>query len=428
MTAVPRAGSGIEGLPAGRGRRVSLIVLLAGLSAASPLATDMYVPGLPQMARSLNTDAAGAQVSLAGFLLGIIVGQLVWGPLSDAVGRRPVLLSGTSGFAVCSLGCALAPTVEVLDAARIGQGFTGAAGIVVARAVVSDLFDDSQLARVLSVLGAITALGPVIAPLLGGALLTAASWRSVFVVLALVGLLLAVGVLRTLPETRRPDARTPGGLAGTARHVALVARRPAVLAPVLAVGFGSAAVFAYIAGTAFVFEEVHGLSSLASSAVYGANAVGNVAGSVAYGRLARRWRAETLLTASGACGLAATAALLAVAAVTGSGFAVTWACLFAAVTAFGVFFPAVTTVTLSRGRDAPGATSALLGSGQFAFGAAAAPAVGLFGTRSPLPMAAVMTASLTAALIAALWAARGERPERHPRDVARGGPGRGAGR
>ncbi|OEU86129.1 multidrug transporter CflA [Streptomyces abyssalis] len=417
----PAAGD----LPVGTGDRVRLILVLAGLSAAGPLATDMYVPGLPQMARSLHTDTAGAQVSLAGFLIGVIVGQLVWGPLSDAAGRRPVLLAGTSSFAVFSLVCALAPTAEVLDAARVGQGFTGAAGIVVARAVVSDLFDDSQLARVFSALGAITALGPVIAPLLGGALLAVASWRSVFVVLAVTGLLLTAGVLRELPETHHREARTKGGVAGSLRSVAGVARRPAVLAPVLAVGFGSAAVFAYIAGTSFVFQDVYHLTSASAGVVYGVNAVGNVAGSLAYGRLVRRWRAGALLTASGAAGLAASAALLAVQALAGGGVIVTWTCLFAAVTAFGVFFPAVTTVAQSRGRDAPGATSALMGSGQFAFGAAAAPTVGLFGTHSPLPMAAVMTACLSAALLAALLAAK---PERHPAAGPRGASAPGAGR
>ncbi|MCZ9340700.1 MFS transporter, partial [Streptomyces sp. TRM76130] len=130
-------------------------------------------PALPDLARSLATDAAGAQLSLTGFLVGIIVGQFVLGPLSDAVGRRPVLLGGSALFAVFSAACAAAPTAAVLDAARVGQGITGAAGIVVSRAVVTDLFDDRDLAPVFSRLGAIGAMAPVLAPLAGGALLLA---------------------------------------------------------------------------------------------------------------------------------------------------------------------------------------------------------------------------------------------------------------
>jgi len=131
-------------------QRARLLVVLAGLSGAAPLATDMYVPGLPDLATSLGTDPAGAQMSLTGFLVGIIVGQLVLGPLSDQVGRRSVLLSGTVLFAVFSVLCALAPTIHILDAARFGQGVSGAAGIVVARAVVADLFTENDLAMMYS--------------------------------------------------------------------------------------------------------------------------------------------------------------------------------------------------------------------------------------------------------------------------------------
>ncbi|MEU6915396.1 multidrug effflux MFS transporter [Streptomyces olindensis] len=383
-------------------RQARLLVVLAGLSAASPLATDMYVPGLPDLARSLGTDASGAQMSLTGFLAGIIVGQLVLGPISDVVGRRPVLVVGTGLFAVFSAVCALAPDLAVLNAARLGQGITGAAGIVVARAVVSDLFvGDGELATVFSRLGAITATAPVLAPLAGGALLLVVSWRYVFAFLAVVGLLLTLGVLRWVPESHPPQARLTGGLAGGLRAIGRVAARRAVLAPVLALAFGGAAVFAYIAGTTFVFQDIYHLDPALSSLVYGVNAVGNMAGSLAYGWLARRWSAETLLVASGVLALAGPAALLLVQVTVGSGLPVTWLCLLFALTAFGVFFPAVVTIAQSRGRAAPGATSALLGGGQFLLGAGVSPLVGLFGTRSPAPMAAIMASCLALATLAA---------------------------
>lgn len=229
-------------------QRARLLLVLAGLSAASPLATDMYVPGLPDLARSLGADASGAQMSLTGFLAGIIAGQLALGPLSDAVGRRPVLVSGTALFTLFSVVCALAPTLAVLNAARVGQGFSGAAGIVIARAVVTDLFDDGELATVYSRLGALSATAPVLAPLAGGAVLLVVSWRYVFAALALIGLLLILGVLRWVPESHPPQARLTGGLAGSLRTIGQVAAQRAVIAPVLTLAFGGAAVFAYIAG------------------------------------------------------------------------------------------------------------------------------------------------------------------------------------
>lgn len=384
------------------GRDVRLILILAGLSAASPLATDMYVAGLPEMARSLGTDAAAVQVSLTAFLAGVIVGQLVWGPLSDAVGRRPVLLWGTSLFAALSCLCALAPNIEVLNAARAGQGLAGAAGIVVARAVVTDLYEGVQLARTFSALGAITALGPILAPLLGGLLLSFAPWRSVFVLLTTIGLALTIGMLRWVPESLQPAARTPGGLAASLRSVGQVALQRDVAACVVTVAFGGAAVFAYIAGTSFIFQGVYHLTPASSSFVYGVNAVGNMGGSLAFGWLATRWSAESLLVAGGTAALAGSLALLITHATAGTGVPVTWSCLFVSVSAFGIFFPAVTTVAQERGRHAPGATSALLGSGQFTVGAIASPAVGLFGTHSPAPMAAVMATSLVLAVLASL--------------------------
>ncbi|GAB2711986.1 multidrug effflux MFS transporter [Nocardia thraciensis] len=383
--------------------------MLAGLSGAAPLATDMYVPGLPDLAASLSTDASGAQLSLTGFLAGIIVGQLILGPLSDAVGRRPVLLTGTAGFTALSAACALAPTVEVLDVARFGQGVSGAAGIVVARAVVADLFDDHDVAAMYSRLGAITAAAPVLAPMAGGALLLIVPWRGVFAVLAAFGLLLVLGVWRWIPESHPPQARLSGGVAGGLRVIAALATHRAVLAPVLALSFGGAAVFAYIAGTTFIFQDIYHLTPAAASVVYGVNAIGNMLGSLAYGRLARHRLPETLLVVSATVATIGSALLLLTSATTGTPMAVTWGCLLLSLTAFGVFFPAVVTIAQQRGRSAPGATSALLGGGQFLLGAAASPAVGLFGTHSPAPMAAIMTLVLALATLAALTTGRRQR-------------------
>ncbi|MCZ9345189.1 MFS transporter, partial [Streptomyces sp. TRM76130] len=209
-----------------------------------------------------------------------------------------------------------------------------------------------------------------------------------------MGLLLAIGVWRWLPESHPPHARLTGGPAAALRATGQIAAQPGLLAPVLALACGGAAVFAYIAGTTFVFQDIHHLTPALASLVYGVNAAGNMAGSLAYGRLAAHRRPETLLVLSGTVATTAAAALLTVQVTTGSTLLLTWLCLLITISAFGLFFPGVITIAQSRGRHAPGATSALLGSGQFLLGAAASPVVGLFGTRSPAPMAAVMTTCL----------------------------------
>jgi DHA1 family bicyclomycin/chloramphenicol resistance-like MFS transporter len=245
-------------------------------------------------------------------------------------------------------------------------------------------------------------MAPVLAPLVGGALLLVVPWRYVFAVLALMGVLLAVGVWRWIPESHPPGARLTGGLALSLRAIGRVAAQPALLAPVLALACGGAAIFAYIAGTTFVFQDIYHLSPALSSLVYGVNALGNMSGSLAYGRLARHRTPEALLIISGILATAGAVALLLLQATTGSSMTLTWLCLLITISAFGLFFPAVITIAQSRGRAAPGATSALLGGGQFLLGAAASPVVGMFGTQSPAPMAAVMAVSLTLGTLAAI--------------------------
>lgn len=199
------------------------------------------------------------------------------------------------------------------------------------------------------------------------------SWRYVFAVLALIGILLSLGVWRWIPESHPSHARLIGGMTASLRAIAEVAAQRAILAPVLALACGGAAVFAYIAGTTFVFQDIYRLSPALSSLVYGVNAVGNMAGSLAYGHLAKRRTPEALLIISGTLATTGAATLLLIQATAGSTTQLTWLCLLITISAFGIFFPAVITVAQSRGRAAPGATSALLGGSQFLLGAAASP-------------------------------------------------------
>ncbi|WP_232236264.1 multidrug effflux MFS transporter [Nocardia sp. BMG51109] len=383
-----------------------MIITLAALTGAAPLATDMYVPALPDLARSLEASPSAVQLSMTAFLVGVVAGQLILGPVSDAVGRRRVLLAGVSAFAILSVACALAPTAAVLDVARLGQGVAGAAGMVVSRAVITDLFEGTSAARKFSAMAAITSAAPVLAPLLGGAVLSVASWRMVFVVLALLSVAQLAAVVIWVPESLPPVRRTAARPLAMLRAMRQVSGRPALVFSVLSICFGGAAVYVYVAGSTFVFEGIYGFSPTATSVVYGVNAFGTMAGSALCGWLVARVRTVRLMITGIGGSLAAAAGLVASVAVTGGSAAVTWTCLFVMITAFGLYFPAVTAATQELGRDAPGATSALLGSGQFLLGGAAAPLVGLFGTASALPMAVLMTVCLATATLTAMASRR----------------------
>lgn len=233
---------------------------LALLSATAPLATDMYLPGLPVMSESLGTSTVGIQLTLTTFMAGLGVGQLIVGPLSDGWGRRRLLLAGTVVLALSSALCATAPTVEVLIAARLIQGFSGGTGIVLARAVIADRARGNEAARLFSVMMIIGGVAPIVAPLLGGVLLGPIGWRGIFWVLTGLAVLMIVAVLTVVPETLPPERRHSGGLAMLARNFGTVIgnRRFVGYAATFALGFG--AMFSYISASPFVVQEVLGMT------------------------------------------------------------------------------------------------------------------------------------------------------------------------
>lgn len=400
--AVPASGA-----PAAPPRRATaLLVVLGSLTAVAPLATDMYVPGFPAMGAALRTNSSAVQLTMTAFLLGLVVGQLLLGPLSDSLGRRRLLLGGAAGFAVFSLACAAAPDVYVLIAARFLQGVAGAVGMVLARAVITDRFTGADVPRHFAVLSQILGVAPVAAPVLGGAVLAVSTWRTVFVVLCLVGVLLLLGVLTKVPESLPPERRHRGGPAGTYRAMGGLMRDRAFLGYVLVLGLASGALFAYISGSSFVFEHVHGVTTGTYSLVFAVNAVGMLLGGAAFARLARRFRLNALLSAGVAVAGTGALAQVLVTAAFGETMAGTWITLFVVMCGIGTLIPATMSLGQNIGRAAPGAASALLGGLQFLCGAVASPLVGLFGEDSSLPMALVMLVSLALAALALILLVR----------------------
>ncbi|MDH6110656.1 DHA1 family bicyclomycin/chloramphenicol resistance-like MFS transporter [Kitasatospora sp. MAP12-15] len=395
--AVPVA---IPSLPTGAQRVGLLLTLVLGaLSALAPLSMDMYLPSLPRITVGLHTSDALVQLTLTACLVGLALGQLVAGPLSDTLGRRRPLLTGLALYVLSTAVCAFASDVRLLIACRVVQGLSGAAGIVISRAVVRDLFDGLKAARFASTLMLVSGAAPLLAPVLGGQVLRFTSWRGVFVVLAGLGVLILLASAVLVRETLPPARRRRGGLPDTARTIRALLADRLFSGYVLTVAFGFGALFAFIAASPYVVQNLyHGsaqtyslLFALVEAALVGMT---QVTGRLLLGRF-RSHRIQLtgvlLLTLSG--GL-----LLAMATVWHTGLPGITAGLFLMAGSLGVITPPSSALALQRAPHAAGTASALLGTLQFLTGAIAPALVGLGGQDSALPMAAVILGTALLAL------------------------------
>jgi DHA1 family bicyclomycin/chloramphenicol resistance-like MFS transporter len=380
-------------------------LILGAFVAIGPLTIDMYLPALPTIAADLSTSAATVQLTLTGTLVGLALGQLVLGPLSDRYGRRRPLLAGTSLHVLASLLVLLAPNIAVLGALRVLQGVGTAAGAVIALAVVRDLFTGRKAATLLSRIFLILGAAPVLAPTIGGEILRFTTWRGVFVLLAVYGvLLLAVGWF-ALPETLPPSRRVSSGVAGTLATYGGLFRDRAYVGLVLVAGLTMASLFSYVAGSSFVYQRQFGLGAQAFGLFFGAGAIWLIGATQLNPVVLRRFSPATVLTAATAGGVLAGAVLVTLAA-TGTGGLLgvalpLWAVLFSA----GLALPNAPALALSRHGEAAGAAAALLGAVQFGVGAAVSPLVGLLGNDA-LAMGTVVLVGLLLALAVLLLVVR----------------------
>ncbi|WP_211330379.1 multidrug effflux MFS transporter [Prauserella muralis] len=372
-----------------RSRKARFALILGGLTAFGPLSVDMYLPALPAMTTGLRTDDATLQLTLAGFIVGLAVGQLVAGPLSDAHGRRKPLLVGVGLFIVASALCALSPSAELLIVARVLQAFGAATGMVIARATVRDLFSGIAMTRFFSMLMLVTGLAPILAPVLGGQVLTLTSWRGIFGALTVFGALLLVVAAFALPESLPASARRPARVGAVARTYLGLLRDRLFLGYALACGLAFAAMFTYISGSSFVLQGVYGLTPQQYSLVFGGGALGLVLAGQVNGRIVGRFRERSLLLTGLTAGTLGSLGLLA-AATLDLGLAGLLPPLFVTVSSLGLVMPNATSLALADHPQTAGAASALLGVLQFIIGGVASPLVGFAGESSAVPMAAIM--------------------------------------
>lgn len=393
-----------------RSRRTTarLILILGSLSAFAPLSIDMYLPALPALAADLHGSASEIQLTLTACFVGLAVGQIVAGPVSDAYGRRRPMLVGLAAFAVASLLCAASPNVATLIVLRFVQGAAGAAGIVISRAVVRDLFEGTELARFYALTLLVNGAAPIVAPIVGGLILLVTTWHGTFVLLAAIGVVVFLAVAFGLEETLPPAVRRRGGVAGTVRTFRDVAADRTFVGYALAGGLAIAAMFAYIAGSPFVVETIYGQSPQVFSLIFGTNALGIVLAGQLSAALVERVGPRRLVVA----GLAASgtgAAFLLVAVVAGIGLVGILPGFFLVTASIGLILPNATALALGAHGQRAGSALGLLGAFQYVVGALVAPLVGIAGTGTALPMAILIAILSLGASIAYLALARAGR-------------------
>jgi DHA1 family bicyclomycin/chloramphenicol resistance-like MFS transporter len=390
------------------------VLLLGSLSAFGPLSMDMYLPGLPSMARDLDAPAWAAQLTITASMIGLAGGQLVAGPISDARGRRRPLLVGLAAYVAASLLCAMAPDIWLLLAFRVIQGAAGAAGIVIARAIVRDLHTGVAAARTFALLMLVNGLAPILAPLVGGELLHVTDWRGIFVVLAVIGAVLLLAAWTMLAETLAPDARHGGGLASTVRVFGRLVGDREYMGYALALGLAFGAMAAYIGGSPFVLQDIYGASPQVFSLLFALNAAGIVVASQLGRAVVDRYGPRTLLdvgvSMSAVGGLGALASVL-----LDTGLPTLLPSFFLLVSCIGLVFPNATALALADHPRTAGSASAGLGLSQFAIGAVAAPLAGVGGAETALPLG-IVAAVLSVGSLVSLFvlSGRARRPASRP--------------
>ena len=394
-----------------RGRRTALIVILGALWTIGPFSIDLYLPALPQLGIDLAASQQQVALTITAFFLGLAVGQVQAGALSDTHGRRRPLLAGLLLYTLATVACALAPTIHVLVGARFVQGIGGAAGMAISNAAVTDIVRGREAARLMSRLAMIGGVAPVIAPLVGGQLLRVMSWRGLFVVLTVIGLALFISVLTGLPESLPRERRSSAGVGTLLRGLLALTRDPRFMGFAISSALSFAGFFAYLAGSSFVYQGVYGVSPAMFSLLFAVNAIGMLGASELNHRLLARFTPRQVLAAALIVNAVVGVIVLAVLLV---GDLPLWALaapLFALVASMGLIIPDSTALALSLHPDTAGKASAYFGTLRLGLGALATPLVGLGGGMEGVSMGLVIAgAGLLALVVFAVvaWLDRGQ--------------------
>lgn len=382
-------------------KRVHFILLMGALTSLIPFTIDMYLPAFPILADVYETNATSVQLSLTACLLGLALGQLIAGALSDMQGRRKPLLISLVAYAIASVACIFAPNIYIFILLRFVQGFAASGGLVISRAIVRDVSSGAELTRLFALLMVVNNLVPLLAPSVGSGVLLFADWRGIFLVLTVLGIVLLLISAFRLKESLPPEKRVPSNLKSTFSNFAGILKNRQFTGYALAQGFLIGGVFAYVSGTPFIYQNIYGVSPQVFSLLFGMNGIGLIIGSYAVGRFSHVWSEKRFLETALYSATAAGAVLLAVVVLEGPLWAVVIP-IFFFVMSIGVVGTAAFTLAMESQGHVAGSASALLGLLPFVLGAATAPLVGIAGENTAVPMGLVIFSMCAIALLAYL--------------------------
>lgn len=370
-------------------KRVQLAFLLGSLAILGPFTIDTYLPSFPTIVNDFHTNASLVQISLTTCLVGLGLGQLIIGPMSDVHGRRKPLLIFLTLYFLSSITCAIAPNIYTLIVSRFIQGFAAAGGLVISRAIVRDLFSGRELTKFFASLMLVGNLGPIIAPITGGAILTFTSWKGVFIVLAIIGMIFTLIVTLKLEETLPTEKRVPGNFKQVITNFGTLLKDREFAGYAFTQGFTIAGIFAYVSGISFVYQNIYGVSPQVFSFLFGVNGVGLIIGTQMVGRLSDYIPEKTFLKIG--LGLSNTSAIFLLTAISLKAPLLFVAIpIFFLVMSISIIGTSSFSLAMETKGHVAGSASALLGVLPFLLGSLTAPLVGVAGEYSALPMGIII--------------------------------------
>ena len=370
---------------------MQIAFLLGSLSLLGPFTIDTYLPAFPTIVEEFHTSASLVQVSLTTCLLGLALGQLIIGPMSDVQGRRKPLIIFLGLYLLSSLICAVAPNIYMLIVSRFIQGFAAAGGLVISRAVVRDLYSGRELTKFFATLMLIGNLGPIVAPIIGGAILSFANWKVVFLVLTFIGIILTVVVAFRLEETLPAEKRVPSNIKQVVMNFGSLLKDREFAGYAFTQGFTTAGIFAYVSGISFVYQNIYGVSPQVFSLLFGINGVGLIIGTQIVGRLSK-FSERTFLKSGLALSMSASI-LLVIAILVHAPLVAVAIPIFLFVTSISIIGTSSFSLAMETKGHMAGSASALLGLLPFLLGSLTAPLVGIGGEHTAVPMGVIIFAS-----------------------------------
>lgn len=368
-------------------QKYSLLFILGGLSALAPFSIDMYLPAFPSIAKSLNTDISQVALSLTSYFIGISLGQLFYGPITDKFGRKKPLIFGLSVFLLASIGCALSPSINWLITMRVVLALGGCVGMVVSRAVVRDLFPVSEIAKIFSILMLIVGVAPILAPTIGGWVLTVSSWRTIFYFLTAFSFILIVCVFLYLPESKNPNRAKSLKAKDVLKDYADVFQEKTFLYYALASSIAMAGMFAYISGSPFVFMKFHSFTEQQYGWVFGGNAMGFIIGSQLNRVLLNKYSSLQVITFASFVLLGISILMFSLFGLDLLSPGILIAMIFTFLFSLGLLVPNCTALALAPFTYNAGSASALIGFIQMITGAGVSALVSILHNGTVFPMA-----------------------------------------